>query len=105
MRTAPLTLTALLVVAACARSSGADRAEPAPADSIVLERQPCFGLCPVYRVSIAASGVVRFASRDSSGKRYVEGDTIAPAEFTRLLGGAERAGLDSLPERISDDPS
>ena len=99
-------LTLALASSACARSSGGDASDaPAPADSIVLERQPCFGLCPVYRVSVAASGVVRFVARDSAGKPYSEGDTIAPAEFTRLLVGAERAAFDSLPTRVSDDQS
>jgi hypothetical protein len=59
---------------------------PANADSIVLERTPCFGTCPVYRVRIARSGEVLYQSR-------------APRDTTRTLTSIPREDADPLFER------
>jgi hypothetical protein len=40
---------------------GCTRDEPAP-DRIVLNREPCFGACPVYRVAIERDGHVTLSS-------------------------------------------
>lgn len=76
--------------AACGRPGGttADSAgNPAPSivavDSvsqpvITLERTPCFGSCPVYRVSIGQDGSVRFV-----GKQHVAQTGMAAAAISR----------------------
>ena len=104
MRTLLLLLAAAAAtLPACTRAPGGDRhADPPPADSVVLERLRCFGVCPAYRVSVAASGAVHFASRNQGDSARVEADTVSPDDFTRLLAAAERAGFDSLPARIAD---
>src|SRR5689334_10106440 len=33
---------------------------PAAFDTITFERTPCFGTCPVFKVSVSGSGAVRF---------------------------------------------
>jgi hypothetical protein len=58
----------------------------ASADSAVLtlERTPCFGTCPVYRVTVTAAGIVRF-----EGKSHVSHPGSA-------VGQVPKARLDSL---------
>ena len=71
---------------------------PLPAnspDSIVLERTACFGICPVYRLSIARTGIVAF-KEDSITAR----DKITAAEFARLNGELAHLGFDSLPDDL-----
>ena len=62
------------------------QAPTATADSAVvtLERTPCFGTCPVYRVTASANGAVRF-----EGKSHVPHPGSA-------VGQVPKARLDSL---------
>jgi hypothetical protein len=64
----------------------AEQSSAAPADSVVLtlERTPCFGTCPVYRVTVTADGIVRF-----DGKSHVPRPGSA-------VGRVPKARLDSL---------
>ena len=74
------------VVAACARAPkpAAEAATPpAPqvppdTDTVSLERGPCFGTCPVYRVSLDRAGNVRF-----EGHRFVADSGISTAIVPR----------------------
>lgn len=98
--------TAALCVAALGCSphradSGVDAAPSA--DSIVLERTPCFGFCPSYRLSATRDGRVAFESRNprESGRRASA--TIAPSVFARLVERANAIGFSSLPDTIRLD--
>jgi hypothetical protein len=76
-----------------AQNGGPENAGPPSAvvssDSRVsMERLPCFGTCPVYRVAIAADGAVTFA-----GERYV--DTIGTASH-RIEPGEAAALMHAL---------
>ena len=74
--------------------------EPAKADSLVLDRTPCFGVCPPYRLRIARSGEVAFQSR--AGRDTTHSLTSIPADDARRL--FERADLlrfDALPDTIA----
>ena len=81
----------LLAAAACARSapdrpvadSGTGVGQ-ADSTAVALERGPCFGACPVYRVTIAPSGAVRF-----EGRRFVR-------DSGTVTGAIARAAVDSL---------
>lgn len=59
-----LSLALVAVVVACASGNQGAVTLPAPFISITLERTPCFGTCPVYRVSIAGDGAVLFEGRN-----------------------------------------
>lgn len=69
-------------------------------DSIVLERGPCFGFCPMYRLVLDASGAIRYQNR---GEKEVHTDSVAPDAVARLAERAEAAGFFRLPERIRGD--
>jgi hypothetical protein len=80
-----------LLSAACARtvppSAEAETRSTsvAPAmGSVSLERGPCFGTCPVYKVTVDRSGEVRF-----EGRRFV-------ADTGVFTGPASSASVDSL---------
>jgi hypothetical protein len=65
-------IAVLLSIAGCAQRSvptpdaappsraGASSAAESDSAVVTLERTPCFGSCPVYRVAITADGTVRF---------------------------------------------
>jgi len=95
-------LGALLLLAA-ERSTPGQRA-----DSIVLERTTCFGICPAYRLSIARSGrVILTPLPGSRGMRaMVAGtDSLPPRVFTRLLSLADSAGFFALPDSTLGHPA
>ena len=83
------------------------RQAPAPlaarADSLVLERTVCFGMCPAYRLSVRADGRTMFATRTPSGSAGVVTDSVTPAQFVWLVQRAGRIGLAQLPPVIADD--
>lgn len=88
---------------ACHGSSPA--VAPAPdvasdaAPVVTLERTPCFGRCPVYRVTISRSGLVQF-----EGKRFVadsgsDSARISSEAVTDLLGQLEQGGFYGFDEK------
>ena len=82
------------VVAACGSTTGsrpvANRGsgDPAPStpsfDEVSLERTPCMGLCPVYKLTIARDGTVSFTGNAIDGKK--------PAAHVSAEGLAQIAG-------------
>jgi hypothetical protein len=52
--------------------------------TVTFERTPCFGTCPVYRVSVSGSGSVRF-----EGMRHVDSVGV----FTGMISAAAVAAL------------
>ena len=76
---------ALLALAACLTGCG-PRASQVPVPdaassagtTVTLERGPCFGTCPVYRVSLDRAGNVRF-----EGHRFVADSGISTAIVPR----------------------
>ncbi|HYW09582.1 MAG TPA: DUF6438 domain-containing protein [Longimicrobium sp.] len=98
---------ALFLVAALAGCSPppADTAVPATGervDSIALERLPCFGTCPVYRVVIARTGRVRFAATNPATVNVT--DSVAPQGFAGLAREADAIGFWTLPGTIAESP-
>lgn len=78
-------VSVLLFVAALGLAGCAHRERSAPTDfHITLERGPCFGTCPVYRVMVASDGTVTY-----DGRRFVavtgrQTRRIAPAKARAL---------------------
>jgi hypothetical protein len=81
------------------------RVSPAGVDSLVLERTPCYGTCPAYRLSITQLGRVSFASRNLGEAERSMRDSISGQRFTDLLSLADRLGFDILPDSIAADPA
>lgn len=73
------------------------------ADSIVLERTLCYGLCPAYRLRLAGTGQVLFESRNPQDSGRTAADTVPPATILTLLREAESLGFFELPDVIADD--
>ena len=91
---------AIALAVALAATSSEAIAQAASDDFVIkLERTACFGTCPVYAVSIDASGNVEY-----DGKKFVrvEGrqtDRIPVSRAARLLATAERIGFFDLGDR------
>lgn len=94
-------IRAILLVAALAACGPMPAPSPASAraDSISLERKPCFGNCAIYRVSLARDGTVRFQSLNP-GDTTTATDRIDPAAFDALAREARRIGFWSFPDVI-----
>jgi hypothetical protein len=89
-------------LAACHGSSPAVAPAPDGSDAapvVTLERTPCFGRCPVYRVTISRSGLVRY-----EGKRFVadsgrDSARISSKAVAGLLKELERGGYYAFDEK------
>jgi hypothetical protein len=99
---------AVALAAGCARRSpDVPAADSAPSPqvsatrSISLERQPCFGTCPVYTVTIDETGAVHFEGRRFVADTGVFISTIPPARVDSLLAELETAGYFSLADRYA----
>jgi hypothetical protein len=95
-----------LSLGACARpsppGSGTDSLpSPDAGDSatITLERQPCFGTCPVYIVAVERTGAVRFEGRRFVADSGVHTATVPAARVDSLLRELDDAGYFGLDER------
>ncbi|HYF38677.1 MAG TPA: DUF6438 domain-containing protein [Gemmatimonadales bacterium] len=69
--------------------------------AITLERTPCFGGCPVYRISVTAEGVVSYEGRSSVRKVGVATKRIKPEQVSALLSELERGGYFSFAPRYT----
>ena len=76
--------------------------EPANADSVVLERTSCFGVCPAYRLRIAQSGDVLYQSR-ALGDTTHSLSQITAEEARHLFQIADILQFDALPDTIARD--
>ena len=100
-----LVAASLLLVSACApRKDVPSQAEnaAAPGDPVItLERTPCFGGCPVYRIWVSADGKVGYEGR-SHVRRIGTATGEVPVERLRaLLSELERAGYFSFATRYT----
>lgn len=103
-----------LALAGCASGMSSQQATPSVAppdlqrfeatapDSIALERQPCFGSCPVYRVSLDRAGRVRFGPLLEAFPVAAAADSITPHAILYLMQEAERASVEALPLPLAE---
>jgi hypothetical protein len=71
---------AALSVAACATAPPAESSGVGLA-SISYETGPCFGACPVYRVTVSADGAGRFEGRRYTAATGVRTFAVTPRQF------------------------
>jgi hypothetical protein len=92
-----------------AADTPAPSAEPSPAAEppvVSLERTPCFGTCPVYRVAIAASGAVRFLGKHNVARPGEVRGEIPPARVDSLVRELEAGGyFDFADLYVMDSPA
>ena len=102
------------MVAACARApkpAAEAAAQPAPqtppdTDTVSLERGPCFGTCPVYRVTLDRGGNVRFEGRRFVADSGISMATVPRDQAERLFAELETAGFVDLADSYrSGDPT
>jgi hypothetical protein len=73
--------------------------DSAPAPVITLERKPCFGTCPVYRLSIWSSGTVEFIGERHVTQQGRATASIPPARVDSLVAELEAGGYFGFEER------
>ena len=93
-----LALALICLAAGCEPTRTTGSAEQP--DSIVLERTPCVGTCPAYRLSLARSGTVHFRSLNPGDSARTATDVLPRSAFERLARQAEEAGIYALPDSI-----
>lgn len=97
----PLTLVTLAACGARSAAVGSPATSASPSAAFTLitfERTPCFGTCPVYKVSVNGSGGVRFEGTrnvDSVGVFSGRIDAAAVAALSRAFDDAQYFALDS----------
>jgi hypothetical protein len=103
-------LLALLVgVAGCgprAPQVPAPDSTPAAGTVVTLERGPCFGTCPVYRVSLAGDGRVEFVGTRFVSREGTVTSRVAPERVDRLVRSLGASGYFALADDyVSDAPA
>lgn len=102
-------LTALFsafALTACAAPANPDADAPAPGlqtgdrGSITLEETPCFGFCPVYKMTLNSDGsYILDGGRHSRTEGVQEGE-LQSAAYDRAAGALREAEFDSRPKQI-----
>ncbi|MGH7526774.1 MAG: DUF6438 domain-containing protein [Gemmatimonadales bacterium] len=110
-------LVGAVALAACGPrpgpATGADpspAAAPAPANDddpvITLERTPCFGSCPVYQVSIARSGLIRWEGKNHVAQPGPASAQIPSERVDSLVNELRAGGYFDFAERyVLDAPA
>lgn len=99
-RAAVLIAVALIASACTRRSAAAEKpvaAQTPPPAVITLERQPCFGTCPVYLLTVSGDGGVVFEGRrnvDSVGRFTAHLDAEHVAALVKLFDEIQFFALD-----------
>jgi hypothetical protein len=98
---------AAIAAAAC---TAKDTAADAPRSvSITMERTPCFGRCPVYRLDLDGTGKVVYEGRGFVKDRGRQEATVPAADVQALAKEIEAAGFftlrDSYPPDATDNAS
>jgi hypothetical protein len=71
---------------------------PIEITEISLERGPCFGNCPIYRIVLRSDGTATFIGWNYVERIGVYSGTVDREEFTRLVEEAEASGFWQLQE-------
>jgi uncharacterized protein DUF6438 len=70
---------------------------------ITLERQACYGICPVYKVSIFADGSVVFEGKEHSKTKGIARGHITPAALKELMAAFDRVHYFDLQDEYRGD--
>lgn len=68
---------------------------------ISLERGPCFGTCPVYRLTVDGAGQVRYEGRAHVSVVGRDSAVLPQSEVRRLLDEFDRAGFAQLADQYT----
>jgi hypothetical protein len=94
LRISLLLVLLAVLLAACTSGTdpGAGGGAEAQVEAITLERQPCFGFCPVYTVSIGGDGQVEYNGVDFVEVTGAQTAAIDPAAAQALADEMIAAG-------------
>lgn len=70
---------------------------------MTLQRDPCFGFCPAYRLDIDTDGRVRYEGRANVCKDEAV-EQLPPAKVAELRAAIARSRFASIPEHCCDEP-
>ncbi|HSM18509.1 MAG TPA: DUF6438 domain-containing protein [Gemmatimonadales bacterium] len=90
-----------LALLACSPRAAVQAAAPIGDVSITLERGPCFGTCPVYRLTVDGAGQVRYEGRAHVSVVGRDSAVISQSEVRRLLAEFDRAGFAQLADQYT----
>lgn len=74
-----MTIAALAILAGCTTTGAAEPQQAA--ETIRYERGPCFGVCPVYAVTVSSDGAGTFEGKRFTGVTGERTFAITPAQF------------------------
>lgn len=80
-----LMLVSVLTLAACKKSAPIDVASTGSSLVASLERGPCRGSCPVYRVEVFGDGKVRFEGKRNVGTMGTHNSSTTPKVIQQLI--------------------
>jgi hypothetical protein len=102
-------LLALTLLAGCGRRSSevpTPEADSSTTTMVTLERGPCFGTCPVYRVSLDGEGRVDFVGTRFVSREGADTSRVAPDQVGRLVDSLDAAGYFALADQyVPDSPA
>ena len=99
-------LALLVGLAACgprAPHAPAPDSASTPGTVVTLERGPCFGTCPVYRVSLSGEGSVTFEGTRFVSRVGTDSGRVRPEAVDRLLRSLDDAGFFALDDAFVPD--
>jgi len=76
-----LAASALLMSLTACATPAMDGGDPVQGETISLAVGPCFGFCPVYSVSVAPDGAVRFEGERHTTVVGVKDKTVSPQAY------------------------
>jgi acetamidase/formamidase len=68
-------------------------------DAITMERGPCFGTCPIYKVTIVADGTVTFTGTNFVKTKGTATGRVKPEDFRMLVSEFEKLKYFSLDDK------
>jgi hypothetical protein len=91
----------MLALAACwtgevpppAPPAAASAPQPADDRSVLLERTPCFGMCPAYQVVVSGNGIVQWHGESNVAIVGNRTSRIARARFAQIDAMIDRIGF------------
>jgi hypothetical protein len=108
----------VLALAACSVVAPQPTATPSPAPTptpdfstvqITLERTPCFGFCPVYKLTIHGDGTVEYDGENNVNVTGHQTAQLTQAQMQELVTTFQQAGYFDLKENytapVTDLPS
>lgn len=70
---------------------------------VTLERGPCFGTCPVYRVSLSGDGTVEFVGTRFVSRVGTDTGRVTPSAVDSLVRALETAGYFAFADQYLPD--